>query len=129
MKLSIEKNDYLMFISAYQSLENKKDIFYMYFTTKLLHYALESTQFVPENVNLVVITGGMEQEEIDLIHRKINIPTIHLGRRYNDGHIWEMLFNVNEHNFGWMDVDCFASNPGLFSDLVKIDDHTAINTV
>lgn len=129
MKLSIEKSDYSMFVSVYQNLENKKNIFYMYFTTNLLHYALESTQFVPDNVNLVVITGGLEQEEIALIHRRMNIPTVHLSRRYNDGHIWEMLFNVNKHNFGWIDVDCFASSPDLFSDLVKIDDHTAINTV
>lgn len=129
MKLSIDKTDYSKFVSTYNGLETQKDIFYMYFTTKLLHYALESTRYIPENVNLVLITAGLEQEEIDLINRKINYPAIHLGQRYNDGYIWEMLFAVNEYNFGWIDVDCFISALSIYADLVKIDENTAINTV
>lgn len=129
MKLSIEKEDYTRFVSAYEKLENKNNIFYVYFTTKLLHYALESTKFVPKTANLVVITGGLEQGEIDFISREFSIPVIHLSKRYNDGHIWEMLFDVNRNNFGWMDVDCFVSSPKVFEDLVKIDEQTAINTI
>lgn len=127
---NITPADLKLFQEFYSNLESKKDIFYMYFTGNLLHYALGSTALIPNEVNLVLITSDLTQNEIQAIKNKIHRPHINFTNKYHDGYIWDMLIETNEFNFGWIDVDCFIFNPQIF-DEIKIfpNDKIAINTV
>jgi len=127
---SIIPADLKLFQEFYANLESKKDIFYMYFTGNLLHYALESTALIPNEVNLVLITSDLTQREIQTIQKIIHRPHINLPNKYHDGYIWDMLIENNEFDFGWIDVDCFIFNPQIFKEMkIFTEDNIAINTV
>ncbi len=121
--------DKKIFSNFYDNLENQRDIFYIYFSKGLLYFALESISRVPENVNLLVIVSAAEQSEKESIAKYINRPVVYLEGHYPDMVIWEMLFEYNKYNFGWMDVDCFVFDSSIFTDLTILDDTIGINTV
>lgn len=62
------------FKEFYEKLNNKKKIFYVYFSKGLLHFALESVRRVPKDVNLVIIVSGIDQSEIDIIDSNFPHP-------------------------------------------------------
>lgn len=126
----ITDTDLKCFNEFYAKLENKQDIFYMYFSENLLHYVLESTSLIQRMVNLILITSGLKQSEIETIKKIINRPHINLTNKYTDGHIWDMLVENNEFNFGWIDSDCFIFNNQLFNEIKTFPNkNIAINTV
>lgn len=126
--MQISSTDYGKFQSFYQGLSVKNHIFYMFFTSNLLHYAMESVSLVPAEVNLVIITAGLTGDEIECIHRFFRRPHLNFDTKYHDTCIWEMIRRATEGNFGWLDVDCFVYNPQLFQEMMKISDRTALNT-
>lgn len=117
------------FIEFYEKLNNKKKIFYVYFSKGLLYFALESVRRVPKDVNLVIVVSGIDQSEIDIIEKYIGREVLYLKNIYPDMVIWEMLFRNNKYDFGWLDVDCFVFDTSLFKDLSNFSDDVGVNTV
>lgn len=127
--MQISLSDYLKFQNFYHGLKVKKQIFYMFFTWNLLHYAMESIALVPAEVNLVILTAGLTQEEMECIHRLFRQPHLNFETKYHDTCIWEMIHRTTDRNFGWLDVDCFVYNSELFTEMTNISSHAAMNTV
>lgn len=127
--LRMERSDYNDFNNFYSKLENKKDIFYMYFTAGLLHWVKKSLSFVPESVNVVLIGAGLGEEEKEWICENYEYPYHNFNKWYSDHYVWEVLFLINEYSFGWIDIDCFIFNPDYFKKITQIDKQTGINTL
>lgn len=115
------------FRQFYERLDDKTDVFYMFFTSGLLHFVAKAVALVPETTNLALIGAGLTADEISWIERHLRRPLHAIPTRTDDKAIWECLFEVSEQNFGWLDVDCFVTNPALFREMATIDDDVAIN--
>ena len=63
------------------------------------------------------------------MRERIHRPFLHLEGEVDLDLIWDVLFDVNRRDFGWLDVDCFVMNPGLFREMAAIRPDEAINTV
>lgn len=111
----------------YQSLNKKENIIYMFFTTGMLFWAIKAISFIPDTVNLVLICAGMDASEIKWITEKWTYPTFFIKEHWNDKQVHQMLFKVNEKNYGWIDCDCFVLNPAIFNEMTVMDKQTSVN--
>ncbi|HSR70510.1 MAG TPA: non-ribosomal peptide synthetase [Acidobacteriota bacterium] len=111
----------------YQGLENRRDVFYLFFTPDMLHWLWTTLQFVPRDCNLVLIGSGLRDDELAWVKERIERPFLHLPEEIDLDMIWDILFAVNKRNFGWLDVDCLVMNPSLFKEMASIKDDEAIN--
>lgn len=117
------------FREFYRQLRVKRDIYYMFWSGGLLHWAMRSLSFVPPDVNVVLIGSAWSAEEQAWVRENIRRPFFHIDLRVDDVTVWEFLFAVNEHNFGWLDVDCLVLNDQLFGELSEIADNSYANGV
>lgn len=113
----------------YAALPEKKDIFYMFFTTGLLQWASRALSFIPQEVNVVLLGSDLQKSEVAWIQENLRRPFHHILLRVDDKTVWEFLFATNAHNFGWVDVDCFVLQPSLFAEMARIEPKTVANTV
>jgi amino acid adenylation domain-containing protein len=111
----------------YLQLENKHDILYIFFTTHLLHWLRATVSFVPADVNIVLIGSGLAPEEEECVRSSLNHPFLHLEQEVDLDTIWDILFEINRHNFGWLDPDCFIMAPSLFQEMRTFGSADAIN--
>jgi amino acid adenylation domain-containing protein len=109
------------------TLRRRENIFYLFFTKNLLHWMATSAGFVPPSVNLVLIGSGLTDDEVTWVTRRMDRPFLHLKEEIDVPAMWDILFAVNTHNFGWLDVDCFIMNPGIFDEMIQIGPDQAIN--
>ena len=56
-------DDYQMMKLFYNSLVDKKNIFYIYFTSDLLYWLDKSLELIPDSVNVVLIGAGLDDNE------------------------------------------------------------------
>lgn len=113
----------------HDGLPSRENVFYLFFTTHLLHWLAKTESFVPRDCNLVLIGSGLQPEEAAWVRDRIHRPFLHLDEEVDLDLIWDVLFDVNRRNFGWLDVDCFVMNPTLFREMATIRADEAINTV
>lgn len=125
--MQISSTDRAEFQSFYQGLKERTNIFYMYFTSNLLHYAMESVSLVPVEINLVILSSGLSEEECRCTHRFFGRPHLNFSTKYHDTCIWDMLHRETKGNFGWLDVDCFVYNPELFCQMMDLTEDVALN--
>jgi hypothetical protein len=123
----IEVEHFSKFQDFYDHLPDRRDLFYMFFSTGLLHWAARASRFVPKDVNLVVLGSGLSPEELAWAQQNIRQPFHHIALRVDDKSAWEFLFEANRHHFGWIDVDCFVLNPGLFHEMAQIAPDVSMN--
>lgn len=124
---AIEGEHRIAFQRFYAGLEDHHNLFYMFFTSGLLHWAKQSLELVPPDVNVVLLGCNLQADEEDWVRRRISRPFHHLRLATDDKTVWEFLFETNHHHFGWLDVDCFVFNPDLFYRMADIGDDVAIN--
>ena len=124
-----ERRDFADFRRFYEQLPDQRDIFFLFFTERLLHWAVKALQFVPPEVNVVVVGSNLTREEAEWIRSHIDRPFHHVAVRIDDKTFWEFLFKVARHNFGWLDIDCFVANPRLFEEMKQIDDGVSLNSI
>ncbi len=117
----IEEEHLLDFQDFYRSLPDRRAPFFMFFTSGLLHWAAWSMRQVPPETNLVLLGSALDREELDWVERCLQRPFHHIELEVDDKTVWEFLFATNEHNFGWLDIDCFVLDPALFSALARIE--------
>jgi hypothetical protein len=117
------------FRDFYRGLPDKENIFYMFFTADLLHWVVKAESFVPPEVNLVLIGSALHDDERRWIADHIARPFHHISLPVDDVTAWEFIFAVNEHHFGWLDIDCFVLNGKLFDELAAIGEGVSMNCV
>lgn len=106
--------------SFYDALPDATDVIYMFVTPNLLHWAITALRFVPVDVNLVLIGSGLADEEAEWLARHGGRPFLRLSDRIDLDTIWDLLFDINRRNFGWLDPDCFIMNPSLFTEMRRV---------
>jgi hypothetical protein len=115
------------FRAFYERLDNKHGIFYMFFTTGLLHWVAQAASFVPPEVNLVLVGSALTDDEREWLARRSGRPFHHIRLPVDDVTAWEMFFATNRYDFGWLDIDCFVLNEELFTQLTAIDPGVSVN--
>lgn len=115
------KRQYLLdFQRFYRGLSDQRDIFYVFFTTDLLHWVVRNLEMVPDDVNLVLLGAKLAPEEVRWVEENVSRPFHHVEVPADDKTIWELLFQTNRRHFGWLDIDCFVLEPELFSAMADI---------
>lgn len=119
----------LEFKEFYSGLKDNNKLFYIFFTTDLLFWVKKALSFVPDDINIIVICAGLTKDELIWVNKYIIRPKFVIEQHCDDRDIWDMLFQVNEKSFGWMDIDCFVLNKDIFYEIAEIDNQTAINCI
>ena len=100
----------------------------MFFTSGLVHWLVKALEFVPSNVNVVLIGCMLTSDELNWIRENIpDRPFHHIRVPVNDMHVRDSLSNVNQYHYGWLDIDCFVMQPDIFDEMTAISDDVAIN--
>src|SRR5579859_2100894 len=115
------------FQSFYEKLPDTRDVFYMFFTSGLLHWVVHAERRIPPDVNLVLLGSALTPGEQEWIRRNLDRPFHHISRPVDADSAWEFLFSVNRQSFGWIDIDCFVLNSGLLAEMAAIDPAVSIN--
>ncbi len=123
------KNDELIqrFKNFYSHL-NKKNIFYMFFTSKLLLFVKKNLMLLPKDINLIFLASQLKDDE-KIWLQQIQRPIFYIDDLVDDRYIWKLLVLCNDENFGWIDIDCFIFNPKIFDEITCIDNNTTHNCV
>lgn len=116
------------FREFYEGLEDKQSVFYMFFTTGLLHWVTRALAFVPPEVNVVLIGSALTGAERECIAEHVDRPFHHVEIPVDDVTAWEFLFAANRHDFGWLDIDCFVLEPELFREMTEVPPGTSMNS-
>ncbi len=103
--------------------------FYVFFTGGLLHYLVRSLELVPADVEVVLIGSALAPEEVSWIEANLARPFHHVPLRIDDNLALELVFGASRHDFGWMHIDTFVLNPGLFREMASIAPDVAINCI
>lgn len=118
---ALEEAQLSRFQAFYNRLPDPENIFYMFFTSGLLHWAFRTSRLASKAGNVVLVGAGLNQGELAWIRRHSDLPFHHILGPADDKTVWELLFRTNRHNFGWIDVDCFVLNPDLLVEMTRID--------
>lgn len=110
----------------YAALPDKRSIYYMFFSSGLLHWAHASIGLLPVNTNLVIVVSGLDADEHEWLS-STGRPVFAIPHHVDDKAVWELLFAANEANFGWIDVDCFIFNPRIPELFSEVPEHTSLN--
>jgi hypothetical protein len=124
-----ERHDRRAFTAFYRALPRRQDIVYMFFTGELLHWLDRALTFVPPDVNLVLIGSDLPEDEVAWIRSRYHWPFHPIRSRVDDNTVLDFIFRVAEHNFGWLHVDCFVLNPGLFREMATLPDDVVANCI
>ena len=117
------------FRAFYERLTNPRDVFYLFFSGRLLQWVMKAASYVPPDVNLVLLGSDLPADELAWLTAHAHRPFHHVPLRLDDQVAWQFLFEVNRHNFGWLDSDCLVLEPSLFAELARIDPGDALNCV
>lgn len=115
------------FRAFYNRLDDRRDVFYMFFTGGLLHWAAKAASFVPPEVNLVLLGAELSDEEKEWATTRSGRPFHHIDLPVNDWPVWDFLLTTSDENFGWIDIDCFVLNESVFAELADIAPDVAVN--
>ncbi len=115
------------FRAFYTALDDKRDIFYLFFSDQLLHWVRKALRHVPADVNLVLLGSCLPDDELEWIRTNVDRPFHHVRLRIDDRIAWEFLFAVNRHNFGWLDSDCVVLDSRLFHQLADLAPRMSLN--
>lgn len=113
----------------YESIPVKKGVYYLFFTTGLLHWAAKSLEFVPASVPVVLIGAGLTAEERNWVRQELCRPFFHFEEKVDEGIVWHYLAAVNREDFGWLDIDCFVLSDGLFGETARVPRSASMNCV
>jgi hypothetical protein len=124
-----ERQDRREFAAFYRGLPRREDIIYMFFTSDLLQWVHRAVSFVPAEANLVLVGSGLAAEEVAWVRARYRWPFHPIRSRVDDNTALGFAFEVAEHNFGWLHVDCFVLNPRLFAEMAALADGVVANCI
>lgn len=125
----LEQPERRRFREFYARLRDKRDVYYLFFRTELLHWVFKQLEFIPDDVNVVLFASGLTPEEWAWVRARTDRPLFHTELLIDDNAAWELLFDANEQSFGWIELGCFVNNSALFHELARIEDDVAFNCV
>ena len=102
-----DSREYKCLKEFYDKKCSKENIFYSFFTEGMLFWVKKMLSYIPDSVNLVLIGAGLDAEEKKWVH-DTDREYVFLENHVDDTFIWNILFEINKYNFGWIDVDCFV---------------------
>jgi hypothetical protein len=100
---------------------------YMFFATGLLHWAFKALEFLPPEVNVVLLGAGLTDEEKASLARRTDRPFHAIEQAVDDRTAWELLWAVERGPFGWLDVDAFVLDPKLIGEMSQVPEGAAFN--
>ncbi|HEX2253049.1 MAG TPA: hypothetical protein VHQ65_07265 [Thermoanaerobaculia bacterium] len=100
---------------------------YMFFTGGLLHWVFKALEFLPREVNLVLLGAGLSDEEKACLARRTDRPFHAIDQEVDDRTAWELLWAVERGPFGWLDVDAFVLDPDLMGEMSEVPEGVAFN--
>jgi len=112
-----------------EGLTGRRDPIYMFFTGGLLHWVARALAFVPEGVELVLVGSDLSDEEAAWLRARCPRPFHRIGPRVDDNTVLELLFETATGDFGWLHIDCFVLEPGLFDEMADLPEDAALNCV
>jgi hypothetical protein len=124
-----ERQDRREFAEFHRRLPRHEDIVYMFFTSDLLQWVNRAVSFVPADVNLVLLGSDLTADEIAWIRSRYRWPFHPIRSRVDDNTALGFAFDVAEHNFGWLHVDCFVLNPQLFGEMAALAGDVVANCI
>jgi len=117
------------FREFHAALPDRKGAVYMFFTGGLLHWTARALSFVPKDVNLVLIGSALPEDEGAWLRERTPWPLHVIGPRVDDNTVLELLFETANDDFGWLHIDCFVLEPGLFAEMATLGDDVSINCI
>ena len=93
-----------------------------------LHWLSKMLEFVPSDLNLVIIGSNLTEQEIEWIRSCTKFPLCTFRTFVEYDSLWEYFFAVTTDDFGWIDIDCFVLEPKVFRELADIEPNVAINS-
>jgi len=117
------------FREFHAALPDRRRAVYMFFTGGLLHWTARALSFVPDDVNLVLIGSALPDDEVAWLREHAPWPLHVIGPRVDDNTVLELLFETADDDFGWLHIDCFVLQPGLFAEMASLDDDVSINCI
>ena len=109
------------------------DIWHPYFIVGIsgsLHLIEICLQYIPSDVNLILILNGMESWEKEWIRKHLQVnKIITIEKVLEHGIILDLILDNTSDTFGILDYDCFVFDPSYFSLLRSLDDHAMINAL
>lgn len=124
----LERRELAAFRRFYETLPRRQDIFYLFFTGELLHWVSTVLRFLPASVNVVLLGSALTADEVAWLRSSQPRPFHPIVSRVDDKTVWEMLFAVNRHNFGWLDIDCLVLAPGVLDEMTALADDAAMTS-
>jgi hypothetical protein len=123
-----ERPALLGFQDFYASLQDRRDIVYLFFTSNLLHWLSRALSFVPAGVNAVLIGSDLTPDEQAWVART-GRPFHFLTERFDDNAVLDFIFKTTRHSFAWLHIDCFVLNPHLFTEMMSFEPGVVLNCI
>lgn len=123
-----EAAEFRRFQEFHAGLRDDRNVIYMFFTSALLHWLHRALKFVPAEVNVVLIGSALTPEERDWVGT-CGRPFHHIDDRVDDITVLEFIFRTARHHFGWLHIDCFVLNSGLFDEMAAFDKDVVANCI
>ncbi len=120
--------EFRRFKEFYGGLRDGRNVVYMFFTTGLLHWLHRALQFVPTEVNIVLVGSDLTADERAWV-AKCGRPFHHVDERVDDITVLEFIFRTTQHHFGWLHIDCFVLNPQLFAEMANVEKDVVANCI
>src|SRR5687767_13372636 len=92
---AIEEEQLSRFQPFYERLPSHENIFYMFFTPGLLHWAIRSSKLASRAANVVLLGTGLPENEVSWIQRHSGLPFHNILGAADDKTVWELLFRTN----------------------------------
>jgi len=124
-----ERESLASFQSFHSGLANPRRIVYLFFTGNLLHWLSRALSFVPAGVNVILIGSHLGADEQDWVRRTYRYPFHHIAERVDDNTVLEFIFQVAQHDFAWLHIDCFVLNPALFDEMMRFAPDVVMNAI
>jgi len=102
---------------------------YCFFTRGLAHWAVKMQEFYPPDRHLVLIGGDLTADEVAWLRRRGDRPLFNIERPADDKVAWELLFDANRTDFGWIDVDCLLLDEALLDEMAVLPADAAMNSL
>lgn len=115
------------FRAFYETLNVTHKIYYMFFTSGLLHWVNKSAFLVPSTIPLVLIGSHLTIDEKEWMKKYINRPTWFTDEMLTDNDMIEILLNTSDTDFGWIDIDCFILDPQVFLQMSTVAHDATLN--
>lgn len=112
----------------YASHDIQEGAYFIFFTSGLLMYVVQFLEFVPQDIQFVLIGCNLTNDEVIVLRSQYIYPMFFFQQKgTTDQDVLDMLLECNTNNFGYCDVDTLLLNPKILYNAMCLSDDTVIN--